>query len=217
MLKEYFNIFNYKELHFNDFGDRVAQLLHVELGSAFSQWRSSNIRQEILIVNTHLLFPHDSTLSLVRLQQVSKHINVTSNLNLKPNIKFGVSLRLTHVTIFFSAGLQDSSIRRIISEWFSTQANANHALRVNWKPISMYFFFLIDLNHGFIYCFLFQWLEWKQTWTCLQVPEVSGICIILRYSTWLHWCRCGQGHKLPLSSVFFLLCNVPTANHLHLF
>ncbi|KAH1245661.1 putative calcium-binding protein [Glycine max] len=70
--KEYFNILNYKELHFNDFGDRVAQLLHVELASPFSQWRNSNIRQEILIVNTHLLFPHDSTLSLVRLQQVYK-------------------------------------------------------------------------------------------------------------------------------------------------
>lgn len=101
MLKEYFNILNYKELHFNDFGDRVAQLLHVELASSFSQWRNSNIRQEILIVNTHLLFPHDSTLSLVRLQQVSKHINVTSNLNHKPNIKLGVSLRLTHYYFLF--------------------------------------------------------------------------------------------------------------------
>ncbi|XP_027335522.1 uncharacterized calcium-binding protein At1g02270-like isoform X6 [Abrus precatorius] len=70
--KEYFNILNYKELHFNDCGDRVAQLLHVELASPFSQWRNSNVRQEILIVNTHLLFPHDSTLSLVRLQQVYK-------------------------------------------------------------------------------------------------------------------------------------------------
>ncbi|KAK7317061.1 hypothetical protein RJT34_00979 [Clitoria ternatea] len=70
--KEYFNILNYKELHFNDCGDRVAQLLHVELTSTFSQWRNSNVRQEILIVNTHLLFPHDSTLSLVRLMQVYK-------------------------------------------------------------------------------------------------------------------------------------------------
>ncbi|XP_061364062.1 uncharacterized calcium-binding protein At1g02270-like isoform X2 [Gastrolobium bilobum] len=70
--KEYFNILNYKELHFNDCGDRVAQLLHVELAFPFSQWRNGDIRQEILIVNTHLLFPHDSTLSLVRLQQVYK-------------------------------------------------------------------------------------------------------------------------------------------------
>ncbi|PNX65746.1 putative calcium-binding protein, partial [Trifolium pratense] len=68
--KEYFNILNYKELHFNDCGDRVAQLLHVELAFPFSKWRNGEIRQEILIVNTHLLFPHDATLSLVRLKQV---------------------------------------------------------------------------------------------------------------------------------------------------
>lgn len=73
---EYFNILNYKELHFNDIGDRVAQLLHVELALPFSQWRNGDIRQEILIVNTHLLFPHDATLSLVRLKQVSKKSNV---------------------------------------------------------------------------------------------------------------------------------------------
>lgn len=114
--KEYFNILNYKELHFNDFGDRVAQLLHVELASPISQWRNSNIRQEILIVNTHLLFPHDSTLSLVRLQQVPKHLNVTSNLNHMPIIQLGVSLRLTYLKICLSAGLQDTSIRRILSE-----------------------------------------------------------------------------------------------------
>ncbi|KAF1893797.1 hypothetical protein Lal_00002328 [Lupinus albus] len=70
--KEYFNILNYKELHFNDCGDRVAQLLHVELAFPCSQWRNNNVRQEILIVNTHLLFPHDSTLRLVRLHQVYK-------------------------------------------------------------------------------------------------------------------------------------------------
>lgn len=33
---------------------------------------SSNIRQEFLIVNTYLLFPHDSSLCIVRLQQVYK-------------------------------------------------------------------------------------------------------------------------------------------------
>ncbi|RYR34166.1 hypothetical protein Ahy_A10g048903 isoform A [Arachis hypogaea] len=70
--KELFNILNYKELHFNDCGDRVAQLLHVELALPCSQWKNSDVRQEILIVNTHLLFPHDSTLSLVRLNQVYK-------------------------------------------------------------------------------------------------------------------------------------------------
>ncbi|KAL8519649.1 hypothetical protein ACS0TY_010546 [Phlomoides rotata] len=67
--KDYFRIISHKELLFNDFGDRVAQLLHVEL---ISQCRNNNVRQEILIVNTHLLFPHDSSLCLERLRQVYK-------------------------------------------------------------------------------------------------------------------------------------------------
>ncbi|GAU25743.1 hypothetical protein TSUD_216740 [Trifolium subterraneum] len=70
--KEYFKVVNYKELHFNDCGDRVAQLLHVELAFPLSQCQNSGIKQEILIVNTHLLFPHDSSLCLVRLHQVYK-------------------------------------------------------------------------------------------------------------------------------------------------
>ena len=107
-----------------------------------------------------------------------------------------------------SAGLQDTSIRRILSEWFPTQANANHALRVNYTWISMYFFRFKHLNCVFIYNFFLQWLEWKQTWTCLQVLEVSGICIILWYCTSLHWCRCSQGHIFSIFR-FFLLDNMP--------
>lgn len=68
--KDYFRVINHKELLFNDVGDRVAQLLHVELIPRFSQLRSNCIRQEIIIVNTHLLFPHDSSLCLERLRQV---------------------------------------------------------------------------------------------------------------------------------------------------
>ncbi|KAJ8427915.1 hypothetical protein Cgig2_023291 [Carnegiea gigantea] len=68
--KDHFKVINHKDLLLNDIGDRVAQLLHVELLSPLFQTRSNNVRQEILIVNTHLLFPHDSSLSLVRLHQV---------------------------------------------------------------------------------------------------------------------------------------------------
>lgn len=72
MRKDYFRVINYRELLFNDCGDRVAQLLHVELASPFSQFLNNNdICLEILIVNTHLLFPHDSSLCLVRLHQVN--------------------------------------------------------------------------------------------------------------------------------------------------
>ncbi|TYJ26812.1 hypothetical protein E1A91_A07G147000v1 [Gossypium mustelinum] len=70
--KEYFRVLNYRELLFNDFGDRVAQLLHVQSVIPFLQNNDDSMQQEILIVNTHLLFPHDSSLSIVRLHQVYK-------------------------------------------------------------------------------------------------------------------------------------------------
>ncbi|KAL1161716.1 hypothetical protein V6Z11_A07G154700 [Gossypium hirsutum] len=63
--KEYFRVLNYRELLFNDFGDRVAQLLHVQSVIPFLQNNDDSMQQEILIVNTHLLFPHDSSLSIV--------------------------------------------------------------------------------------------------------------------------------------------------------
>lgn len=69
--RDYFRILNYQDLLFNDFGDRVAQLLHVELVVPFNQSRNNGVRQQILIVNTHLLFPHDSSLCILRLQQVN--------------------------------------------------------------------------------------------------------------------------------------------------
>lgn len=68
--KEYLSIVNYRELLFNDCGDRVAQLLHVQSVNPISHDQKGNFHQEFLIVNTHLLFPHDSSLSIVRLDQV---------------------------------------------------------------------------------------------------------------------------------------------------
>ncbi|KAJ6373493.1 hypothetical protein OIU78_029226 [Salix suchowensis] len=70
--KECFRVICHRELLFNDCGDRVAQLLHVELAGPYSPSRNNDTRQEILIVNTHLLFPHNSSLALVRLNQVYK-------------------------------------------------------------------------------------------------------------------------------------------------
>nr|XP_043617441.1 uncharacterized calcium-binding protein At1g02270 isoform X2 [Erigeron canadensis] len=70
--KDYFRVIDHKEFLFNDFGDRVAQLLHVEVIAPIAQCRSKNVCRELLIVNTHLLFPHDSSLSLERLRQVYK-------------------------------------------------------------------------------------------------------------------------------------------------
>lgn len=70
MQKDYFSVLKHRDLLFNDFGDRVAQLLHVESVVPFWQSRNSNIHNQVLIVNTHLLFPHDANLSIVRLNQV---------------------------------------------------------------------------------------------------------------------------------------------------
>ncbi|EEF47104.1 uncharacterized calcium-binding protein At1g02270 [Ricinus communis] len=70
--KDYFTVLNYQELLFNDFGDRVAQLLHVQSAVPLLQCQTGDVQQEFLIVNTHLLFPHDSSLSIVRLHQVYK-------------------------------------------------------------------------------------------------------------------------------------------------
>ncbi|KAI3704819.1 hypothetical protein L1987_75048 [Smallanthus sonchifolius] len=67
--KDYFRVIDHREFLFNDFGDRVAQLLHVEVIGGFAH---NGGCQEILIVNTHLLFPHDSSMCLERLRQVYK-------------------------------------------------------------------------------------------------------------------------------------------------
>jgi hypothetical protein len=70
--KDHFRVVRYREWPFNDCGDRVAQLLHVQSVIPFPQSQTGNIRQETLVVNTHLMFPHDSDVCLVRLRQVYK-------------------------------------------------------------------------------------------------------------------------------------------------
>ncbi|KAK3404185.1 hypothetical protein EUGRSUZ_K00047 [Eucalyptus grandis] len=93
--KDYFRVIKYKELLFYDCGDRVAQLLHVELVAPFPECRGNDVRQEILIVNTHLLFPHNSSLCIVRLHQVYKILQSVesyqkeNNLNSLPIILCG--------------------------------------------------------------------------------------------------------------------------------
>ncbi|XP_043726091.1 uncharacterized calcium-binding protein At1g02270-like isoform X2 [Telopea speciosissima] len=71
--KNHFQVLNHKELLFNDImGDRVAQLLHVQLIMNFSQNKTVDIEKEALVVNTHLMFPHNSRYCFPRLQQVYK-------------------------------------------------------------------------------------------------------------------------------------------------
>ncbi|PIA28137.1 hypothetical protein AQUCO_07200048v1 [Aquilegia coerulea] len=70
--RNYFQVLNYKELLFHDFGDRVAQLLHIDLTMRFFQNQETNVKKEALVINTHLLFPHNSGCCFHRLQQVYK-------------------------------------------------------------------------------------------------------------------------------------------------
>ncbi|KNA10687.1 hypothetical protein SOVF_141930 [Spinacia oleracea] len=67
-----FRLLNYRELLFNDIADRVAQVLHVEVFCDIAQKNTTNIVKEVMIVNTHLVFPHDSRYCFLRLQQVYK-------------------------------------------------------------------------------------------------------------------------------------------------
>ncbi|KAL2623354.1 hypothetical protein R1flu_003559 [Riccia fluitans] len=63
--KDGLEVLDYSEILFYDCGDRVAQFLHMKgnhLGSL----------QELLVVNTHLIFPHNSNFCLIRLRQVYK-------------------------------------------------------------------------------------------------------------------------------------------------
>ncbi|WOL00157.1 hypothetical protein Cni_G08870 [Canna indica] len=85
--RDHFRILNQCELLFNDFGDRVAQLLHVESVVPFWQRQKSSVQEQILILNTHLLFPHDSSLSIVRLQQVYKILQYIETYQEEHNLK----------------------------------------------------------------------------------------------------------------------------------
>uniref|UniRef100_A0A5B7CGB7 EF-hand domain-containing protein n=1 Tax=Davidia involucrata TaxID=16924 RepID=A0A5B7CGB7_DAVIN len=70
--QNHFHVLNYREVLFNDIGDRVAQLLHVELRVHSSQNQLAKMEKGALVVNTHLIFPHDSSYCFLRLKQVYK-------------------------------------------------------------------------------------------------------------------------------------------------
>ncbi|MCO5559760.1 hypothetical protein L7F22_013363 [Adiantum nelumboides] len=65
------SVLNCKDLRFNDCGDRVAQFFHLKVKVPFFK-RNQIAEQQLLLVNTHLLFPHNSSFCLVRLWQVYK-------------------------------------------------------------------------------------------------------------------------------------------------
>lgn len=109
MHKDHFRVIGHRELLFNGFGDRVAQLLHVELVLPYSQCRNNNVLHEILIVNTHLLFPHDSSLCLERLRQVF-HFIIIEKLPV-PVYIYVISVTIVDLYfIYLAIGLQNLGI-----------------------------------------------------------------------------------------------------------
>ena len=74
--KEDFDVMEHRDILFNDCGDRVATLLHLRHkgggGGGKSKSSSSSSLGDVLVVNTHLLFPHNSNSTLIRLRESFK-------------------------------------------------------------------------------------------------------------------------------------------------
>ncbi|KAJ7517228.1 hypothetical protein O6H91_21G015000 [Diphasiastrum complanatum] len=68
-------VLDYREVLFHDCGDRVAQFFHVQSLVPVHKKGHQARFQEMLLLNTHLLFPHNSNCCLIRLRQVFKILN----------------------------------------------------------------------------------------------------------------------------------------------
>lgn len=68
-----FEVVETRDILFNDCGDRVATLMHIRpRRGAYAYESSSATLGDVLLVNTHLLFPHNSNSSLIRLRESFK-------------------------------------------------------------------------------------------------------------------------------------------------
>eukprot|EP00850_Spirogloea_muscicola_P010276 SM000060S19608 [mRNA] locus=s60:105938:110019:+ [translate_table: standard] len=76
------SVVDYKELLFHDCGDRVAQLLRVKSKLAGADGGPL----EMLLLNTHLLFPHNANSCLIRLRQAYKILEYVENYKLANNL-----------------------------------------------------------------------------------------------------------------------------------
>ncbi|KAK8945436.1 hypothetical protein KSP40_PGU014301 [Platanthera guangdongensis] len=114
--RDCFRVLNYQEMLFNDFGDRVAQLLHVESVVPFWQSRNCNLPQEIIIVNTHLLFPHDHSICIARLHQ-GPHVYVNLdeiNFELYAELPWKIVVLLAHNSLLDLHVMRRPSFRVLI-------------------------------------------------------------------------------------------------------
>ncbi|RYR74909.1 hypothetical protein Ahy_A02g009620 isoform B [Arachis hypogaea] len=141
---KYLHVVNYRELFLNDFGDRVAQLLHVQSIAPVLQNQMGSLHQEFLIVNTHLLFPHNSSLCIVRLHQVCPCFSSDSHMNFVFNL-------ILAFTVF--VGSPNFGASGIVSKRKQAETDAYYTLRVS----SLFDFAAIDWNgskKGHVYKFL---------------------------------------------------------------
>ena len=70
-----FEVVETRDILFNDCGDRVATLMHLRPrrgAYAYESSSSSATLGDVLLVNTHLLFPHNSNSTLIRLRESFK-------------------------------------------------------------------------------------------------------------------------------------------------
>lgn len=103
--KDYFRVLNYGELTFHDSGDRVAQLLHVESVVPFWQNRNNGTLKQILIVNTHLMFPHDHSYCIIRLRQVFFISFNTISFIFMSSISDAPMIKCSHIVYFSFKGI----------------------------------------------------------------------------------------------------------------
>lgn len=73
--RDEFDVVEQRDILFNDCGDRVATLVHIRHRSAGASGGGDGARAslgDVLVVNTHLLFPHNSNSTLIRLRETFK-------------------------------------------------------------------------------------------------------------------------------------------------
>eukprot|EP00252_Welwitschia_mirabilis_P013149 TRINITY_DN2902_c0_g1_i7.p1 TRINITY_DN2902_c0_g1~~TRINITY_DN2902_c0_g1_i7.p1 ORF type:complete len:533 (+),score=77.80 TRINITY_DN2902_c0_g1_i7:203-1801(+) len=82
---DHFKVLHHRQLYFNDFGDRAAQLLHLKSVPTI-KGDIGRDTFEVIVVNTHLLFPHNSSYCLVRLRQVYRILEYLNQYKAEHNV-----------------------------------------------------------------------------------------------------------------------------------
>eukprot|EP00667_Euglena_gracilis_P003153 EG_transcript_3160 len=120
--KDHFDVLDQRRIKLNDCADRVGHLLHLKgVGSAPKQ-------QEVLVVNTHLMFPHDTNSRLMRLRQCAKLLSFIQ--------QYAMQRQLAGVPIVIAGdwnGGTDGAVARFMrSQGFVSTYDQLHAEKGRW-------------------------------------------------------------------------------------